>query len=91
MFSGIFQPMHLIVILVIVLIVWGPGKLPEIGEGLGKSIKAFKKAINNADTQTVTPIEEGPSQAPIEHQATQAAVAQEVEASPAKATLKEQE
>ena len=43
MFEGLFQPMHLIVILVIVLIVFGPGKLPELGEGLGKSIKAFKK------------------------------------------------
>jgi len=39
------QPMHLIVILLIVLIIFGPGKLPELGEGLGKSIRAFKKAI----------------------------------------------
>lgn len=47
MFSGIFQPMHLIVILVIVMIIWGPGKLPELGEGLGKSIKAFKKVMKD--------------------------------------------
>jgi sec-independent protein translocase protein TatA len=44
--EGLFQPMHLILILVIVLIIFGPGKLPELGEGLGKSIKAFKKAMN---------------------------------------------
>jgi sec-independent protein translocase protein TatA len=37
--------MHLILILLIVLIIFGPGKLPELGEGLGKSIKAFKKAM----------------------------------------------
>jgi sec-independent protein translocase protein TatA len=55
MFSGLFQPMHLIVILVIVMIIWGPGKLPEIGEGLAKSIKAFKKTMN--DTPSSTPIE----------------------------------
>jgi len=55
MFSGIFQPMHLIVILVIVMIIWGPGKLPELGEGLAKSIKAFKKAMS--DTPPSTPIE----------------------------------
>jgi sec-independent protein translocase protein TatA len=47
--EGIFQPMHLIVILVIVLIIFGPGKLPQLGEGLGKSIKAFKKALNEKD------------------------------------------
>jgi len=66
MFSGIFQPLHLFVILVIVMIIWGPGKLPEIGEGLGKSIKAFKKAIS--DTHSTPPIEVTPSPAPIEHQ-----------------------
>jgi sec-independent protein translocase protein TatA len=47
MFEGLFQPMHLILILVIVLIIFGPGKLPELGEGLGKSIKAFKKAMKD--------------------------------------------
>jgi sec-independent protein translocase protein TatA len=29
--EGLFQPMHLIIILVIVLIIFGPGKLPELG------------------------------------------------------------
>jgi TatA/E family protein of Tat protein translocase len=42
MFEGLAQPMHLILILVIVLIVFGPGKLPELGEGLGKSIREFR-------------------------------------------------
>lgn len=37
--------MHLIVVLAIVLIIFGPGKLPEIGAGLGKSIREFKKAL----------------------------------------------
>ena len=45
MFEGLFQPMHLILILLIVLIIFGPGKLPELGAGLGKSIKEFKKAL----------------------------------------------
>jgi sec-independent protein translocase protein TatA len=47
--EGLFQPMHLIIILMIVLIIFGPGKLPEFGAGLGKSIKAFKKAMNEKD------------------------------------------
>ena len=45
MFEGLFQPMHLIVLLGIVLIVFGPGKLPELGGSLGKGIKDFKKAM----------------------------------------------
>jgi len=49
MFEGLFRPMHLLLILFIVLIIFGPGKLPEIGEGLGKSIKAFKKAFSEKD------------------------------------------
>ena len=45
MFEGLLQPMHLILILLIVLVVFGPGKLPELGAGLGKSIREFKKAM----------------------------------------------
>jgi sec-independent protein translocase protein TatA len=55
MFEGLFQPMHLVLILLIVLIIFGPGKLPELGEGLGKSIKAFKKAIK--DEQSASSLE----------------------------------
>lgn len=51
MFEGLFRPMHLLLILFIVLIIFGPGKLPEIGEGLGKSIRSFKKAMSRDDEQ----------------------------------------
>ncbi len=54
MFEGLFSPMHLLLILLIVLIIFGPGKLPEIGEGLGKSIKAFKKAMKEEQTDART-------------------------------------
>jgi len=46
---GLFQPMHLLLILVIVLIIFGPGRLPEIDAGLGKSIRGFKKAMSEKD------------------------------------------
>jgi len=49
MFEGLFRPLHLLVILFIVLIIFGPGRLPEIGEGLGKSIRSFKKAFSEKD------------------------------------------
>ena len=45
MFEGLLQPMHLIIILVIVLIIFGPGKLPELGSSIGKAIRGFKKAM----------------------------------------------
>jgi len=45
MFEGLAQPMHLILILLIVLVIFGPRKLPELGAGLGKSIREFKKAM----------------------------------------------
>jgi len=41
---GALQPGHLIVILVIVLLVFGPGKLPELGKSIGEGIKELKKA-----------------------------------------------
>ena len=51
MFEGLFRPMHLLLILVIVLIIFGPGRLPEIGAGLGKSIRSFKKAMSDSEDE----------------------------------------
>ncbi len=39
---------ELILILFIVLIIFGAGKLPQLGEGVGKAIKGFKKSVNEA-------------------------------------------
>jgi sec-independent protein translocase protein TatA len=40
---------ELILILFIVLIIFGAGKLPQLGEGIGKAIKGFKKSVHEAD------------------------------------------
>lgn len=56
MLRGLFQPMHLLIILVIVLIILGPGKLSEIGKGLGESIRGFKKAISGDDDKPSTDV-----------------------------------
>lgn len=60
MIGGMGMP-ELIVILVIVLIIFGAGKLPEIGAGLGKGIRNFKKATTDpleaAQEQPVEKIE----------------------------------
>jgi len=52
---------ELLVILVIVLIIFGAGKLPQIGEGLGKGIRNFKKATSDpleTSSEKVDKIEE---------------------------------
>lgn len=49
---------ELVIILVIVLIIFGAGKLPQIGEALGRSIKNFKKATDAGTELDVTPKKE---------------------------------
>ncbi len=45
MFEGLFQPLHLIIIVGIMLLVFGPKKLPELGKGMGEAIRGFKKSL----------------------------------------------
>ena len=52
MFEGLFQPMHLLIIFGIALLVFGPKKLPELGKGLGESIRGFKSAMTEEDKPT---------------------------------------
>jgi len=49
MFEGLFQPMHLLIVAGIALLVLGPTKLPELGKGLGESIRGFKSAMAAKD------------------------------------------
>ena len=59
-------PAHLLLILVIALIVVGPGKLPDVGSALGKSIKEFRKAasdVQEATSLTGTAAPAAPAQA----------------------------
>ena len=51
---GIGMP-ELIIILIIILIIFGAGKLPEIGGGMGKAIRNFKKATNEVEKEKLTP------------------------------------
>ena len=54
---GIGMP-ELIIVLVIVLIVFGAGKMPEIGAGIGNAIKNFKKATNEKTEEEPKEIED---------------------------------
>ena len=53
--EGLLSPMHIVFILVIVLIIFGPGKLPELGKGLGKGIREFKDALKGGMSGESTP------------------------------------
>jgi len=52
-------PLHLILVLVIAVIVLGPGKLPDVGRALGESIREFRKATG--DLKEPIHIEAGPA------------------------------
>ena len=41
----LLQPMHLLVIVIICLLIFGPKKLPDLGRGLGEGLRGFKDAI----------------------------------------------
>ncbi|HEY6290868.1 MAG TPA: twin-arginine translocase TatA/TatE family subunit [Terriglobia bacterium] len=56
MFEGLFQPTHLIMILAIALLVFGPRKLPELGQGLGKGIRGFKDALRGLGESSERPV-----------------------------------
>lgn len=50
MLDNLFTPTHLIIILVIALLVFGPRKLPELGKGLGEGLKGFKEGIKGINS-----------------------------------------
>jgi sec-independent protein translocase protein TatA len=65
MFEGLMQPMHLLVILFIALLFFGPSKLGELGKGLGDGIRHFKNAMKEGSEPTANPTPAAPeSQAP---------------------------
>jgi sec-independent protein translocase protein TatA len=55
---GPFGPTELIIVLVIVVILFGASRLPEIGRGIGEAIKNFKKSISEQKEIDVTPKKE---------------------------------
>ncbi|AEJ40420.1 hypothetical protein TPY_2254 [Sulfobacillus acidophilus TPY] len=53
MWSNLLDPVHLIILLVVVLLIFGPRRLPELGSSLGKTLKMFKDAQKGLeDTST---------------------------------------
>ena len=76
---------ELIIILVIVLIIFGAGKLPQIGEGVGKALRGFKKEVNDIPPPDAAPSEANqpaPVQAHATPQAASASARTQGQASP---------
>jgi sec-independent protein translocase protein TatA len=58
MFTGILQPTHLIIVLIVALVFLGPKRLPDAGRALGQGLREFKNSINSPDDNqqiTTTP------------------------------------
>ena len=53
---------ELVIILVIIMIIFGAGKLPEIGTGLGKAIKGFKNSANEIEAEVTSSTSEDDTQ-----------------------------
>ncbi len=76
-------PLELVIILVIALLILGPGKLPEVGSALGKSIREFRKA--SADVQDAVKVNVDTSALPAPAAAAPAPAAPAAVAEPAPA------
>jgi sec-independent protein translocase protein TatA len=50
MFDNLFKPEHLLLILAIALLIFGPSKLPGLGKGLGEAFRGFKEGIKGGDS-----------------------------------------
>lgn len=55
MFEGLAQPMHLLVILLIALLFFGPSKIGDFGKGLGDGIRHFKDALKDGGQKAANP------------------------------------
>lgn len=48
------HPLYFVILLVIVLIIFGPGRLPELGGAVGKAMREFRKATNELTNEVTT-------------------------------------
>jgi len=66
----LLSPWHLLIILVIVVLIFGPSKLGDVGGALGKAIKDFKKAMNDTE-EAVKPVQKSAEPSPQENKPVQ--------------------
>ena len=57
----ILSPSHLVILLIIVLIIFGPSKLGDVGGAVGKAVKDFKRAMNDEEPNKAVAKAEDPA------------------------------
>jgi sec-independent protein translocase protein TatA len=58
---------YILIVLVVVLIIWGPGKLPDVGAGLGRAIREFRKASSETRDTFMNATNEPPAHSEAPH------------------------
>lgn len=51
---GMISPTVAIIVLIIALLIFGPGKLPEVGKAMSKGVKNFKREMNTVDAEIIS-------------------------------------
>lgn len=64
MFEGAFSPLHWLVVLAIAVLIFGPGKLPEIGKNLGTAIRGFREALSETSKASQGPDSKSEKESP---------------------------
>ena len=59
---GSFSPVHWVIVLIIVLLLFGPGRLAGVGKGLGEGIRSFKKGLNEDPEPPPTTVKSPPEE-----------------------------
>ena len=58
--EGLFQPFHILLIIAIALLLFGPSKFASLGKGLGEGIRSFKESMNAKGESTSNTEEKKP-------------------------------
>ena len=64
--TGLFEPTHLLIVLLVALLVFGPKRLPELGRSLGHGLREFKDSVAARDDQDHEPVALPPSEGSTE-------------------------
>jgi sec-independent protein translocase protein TatA len=64
MFEGLLQPAHLLLIVAIAMILFGPKKLPELGKGMGEAIRGFRDAFHAPPERQIEEVKPQPQPQP---------------------------